>query len=356
MKGMKYILLPLSWIYGAITWFRNFLYNKGIFKSYKSSLATIVIGNLQVGGSGKTPLTAYLFSVLSPTYKTAILSRGYGRRTKGLITADNHSNSDQIGDEPMWYHQTLKDATVVVSERRKNGLQYLEETDIELVLLDDAFQHRAIKGDIEILLSDYSKPYFKDYPMPFGRLREYRTGDKRADYIIITKCPSGISLEEKIQFINNINPLDHQEIFFTSMLSDEVYCLKGNDDLDENNMHSIVSVSAIANPESFKKLCLEYSDNVRSINFKDHHPYSTFEVQNIVAKLQKNEIIMITEKDAVKWKNSAIFDLLPMNKVFVLTVKHHFLFNETEKFNTSIRSRLKAIQKNKSAASNSINH
>ncbi len=176
----KYLLMPFGWLYGSIASLRNRLYDRKVFESYESALKTIVIGNLQVGGSGKTPHTALLYNFLKGQYKIGILSRGYGRKTRGLQVADDTSDAGQIGDEPLWYHKTLTGAKVVVAESRKAGLQYLEQQGLNLVLLDDAYQHRAVTCTINLLLTDYHLPYYNDHVMPYGRLREWKTGDKRA--------------------------------------------------------------------------------------------------------------------------------------------------------------------------------
>lgn len=327
---MKFLFLPFSWIYGLVAWIRNKLYDRKILKSYKSPLKTIVVGNLQVGGSGKTPLTAYLYKWLSAYYRCAILSRGYGRRTKGLIEAGPDANAWIIGDEPYWYFKHLKDARIVVSEKRKAGLKYLETKDSRLVLLDDAFQHRAVQGDISIVLSEYSKPYYNDYPLPFGRMREYRTGDKRADIIIMTKCPMKLTLQEKIGIIQHINPLEDQHIFFTTIVKGRTYPLRGNKPLESVAYNHIIALSAIANPDSFVAMCWEYTNHVTKLSYRDHYEYSETDVERFKSMLDDDTVIICTEKDAVKLEN--FVSLIPENKFFVLPIEMQFLFHEEAKF------------------------
>src|SRR5690606_27488088 len=173
---LKILLLPFALIYQVLTDLRNLLYDKGVLKSEKFKIKSICIGNLQVGGSGKTPMTAWLFQYLNPKVKTSILSRGYGRKTKGLIAASPQSNASEIGDEPYWYYSELQVENVVVSEKRSLGLQYLQDKNLDLVLLDDAFQHRSVACNLHIMLSDFSSPFFKDLLLPAGRLRESRKG------------------------------------------------------------------------------------------------------------------------------------------------------------------------------------
>jgi tetraacyldisaccharide 4'-kinase len=336
---MKYLLLPFSWLYGLLTSLRNGLYDRGVFKSYHSSLKTIVIGNLQVGGSGKTPMTAWLYDVFHNHYKVAILSRGYGRRSKGLLEADSSSTASSIGDEPLWYYQNLKDAKVVVAEKRQLGLLYLEQTNTQLVLLDDAFQHRAITADVYLMLSEYSNPYFKDYPMPYGRLREYRHGDKRADCIIMTKCPANLSLQDKVSTIQTINPSDKQAVFFTGLKADLPQCINGNVVFDAANFDTIIALSGIASPDSFVAFCQSLGKPVDAHTFKDHHHYTINDIKDILSKITARTAIICTEKDAVKLSEPDLLTLFPSNQLFSLPVRPYFLFDEEEKFRKFLKSK-----------------
>lgn len=329
---MRFLLLPLSYLYGAISALRNALYDRGIFKTYRSTLKTLVIGNLQVGGSGKTPMTAWLYQYLSPSYATAILSRGYGRSTKGLLVADVNSTADSIGDEPLWYYQHLPKAQVVVAENRQLGLRYLETTSTELVLLDDAFQHRAITANLYLMLSEYDRPYYTDYPMPYGRLREFRHGVKRAHGIIITKCPASLSLEEKIERIKAINPDEHQSVFFTGLKPGIPKGLKGNSAFDARNFDRIIALSGIASPNSFHVFCESFGLPVSFVNFGDHHKFTATDIQSVLKRATSRTCIICTEKDAVKLNAPALSVLLPDNLLFSLPVTPYFLFEEEDKF------------------------
>lgn len=335
---MRFLLLPLSYLYGAIAALRNMLYDKGIFKSYRSPLKTVVVGNLQVGGSGKTPMTAWLYDYLSPNYKTAILSRGYGRSTKGLLVADASSSADSIGDEPLWYYQHLPNVQVVVSEKRQLGLQYLESTSTELVLLDDAFQHRAITANVYLMLSEYSRPYYTDFPMPYGRLREFRHGVKRAHAIIITKCPAQLNLEEKIAMIKAINPEDHQSVFFTGLKTGTPIGLKGADAFDVRNFDRIIALSGIASPASFHAFCQSFGLPVEVRAYGDHHHYTEADIHAVLKLVSPRTCIICTEKDAVKLKSNALLNLLPENAIFSLPVRPYFLFEEKDKFKRFLKA------------------
>lgn len=325
---MRFLLFPLALLFDLITTIRNFLFDKGFLKCYSSKLKTIVIGNLQVGGTGKTPHTALFYDWFKSEYNIAILSRGYGRKSKGLVLADDKSSAQTIGDEAFWYYNNLKSAKVVVSESRTNGLKFLEQGPSELVLLDDAFQHRKIKGHVNIVLSDFGLLYYNDWLMPVGRLRESRRGVKRANIIIITKCPIDLTATQKQEIIQKINPQVHQKVFFSSIEYSEIYPLKGHRALKELPFQQIFGLSSIAKPELFIKELKKIKASVVELKYNDHHDYSINDIQNIINRLKDNDVIITTEKDAVKLQEQNIYQLLPENKVYVLPIKTNILFNE----------------------------
>jgi tetraacyldisaccharide 4'-kinase len=333
--------MPFGWLFGTITSLRNRLYDKGVLKSYQSGLKTIVVGNLQVGGSGKTPHTAMLFQWLSNYYKVGILSRGYGRKTKGLLVADETSSAETIGDEPFWYHRTLPNASVVVAEERKLGLAYFEKNGTELVLLDDAYQHRAVTCNLNILLSDYKLPYYNDHVMPYGRLREWKTADKRAHIIIITKCPANLKLEKKIEMIQAINPFDYQHVFFTGIKAHKPFVMKGSIDFENNNNGRLIAMSGIANPASFASQCELLNKHVVPYNFSDHFDYTAADIAKLLKTLGQADVVMVTEKDASKLLKPELLKLIPDNKFYVLPVEIYFLFNEEERFKETVKTYLK---------------
>lgn len=333
--------MPFGWLYGTITSLRNRLYDRGVFKTYKSELKTIVVGNLQVGGSGKTPHTAMLYKWLTKHYMVGILSRGYGRKTKGLLVADAFSTAESIGDEPYWYHSTLADAKVVVAEERKLGLNYFEKEGVDIVLLDDAYQHRAVSCTLNILLSDFKLPYYNDHVLPYGRLREWKTADKRAHIIIITKCPSNLKLEEKIEMIQTINPYDYQQVFFTGIKAQQPFALKGDADFKSVNKGRLFAMSGIANPASFTAQCEMLNHSVVPFSFPDHYAFQVSDIKKLLAMLGENDVVMITEKDATKLQKPSLLNLIPANKVYVLPVDIYFLFNEEERFKETVKAYLR---------------
>lgn len=347
---IRYLLLPLSWVYGLLAWLRNKAFDAGVFQSYQSPLLTVVVGNLQAGGAGKTPMTAYLYGLLSPVYKTAILSRGYGRRSSGLIEAGPGCSPESIGDEPYWYYTYLNQARVLVSERRAKGLRYLEQTDAALVLLDDAYQHRAVRCDVQLLLSEYARPYYTDYVLPAGRLREFRNGDRRADFIILSKCPENLSLQDKISAISQINPLDHQMVFFTGLKPSGPRPLKGNAGFETLAPRQLLALSGIASPASFTELCLRLAPDVRALSYGDHHAYTPADIAYILEQAEADRVILCTEKDAVKLSQPDLLNLIPENRIFVLPVKPYFLFEEEARFNAAVKAALLAAKSRKSGA------
>lgn len=330
----------MALLFNAITKVRNFCYDHQFFKTYKSTLKTIGIGNLQVGGSGKTPFTAWLFNEFKGDYKIGILSRGYGRKTKGLIHANKSSSALTIGDEPFWYLQHLPEVEVAVAEKRQIGLQFYENTQVQLVLLDDAFQHRAVQLDVQIVLTEYGNFYFNDSLLPLGRLRESINGIKRADIILVTKCPQTMGLDEKQQLIRNINPSKNQSVFFTSIQYQTIRPIKGNGKLSELNINKVIALSSIANPRLFiKELNVQFPEVVTN-TLSDHYSYTENDIAEIIGKLDSKTIVVTTEKDESKLKNEVLLSMLPENKFWVLPLKTEIMFGEKERLLEAIKQKL----------------
>jgi tetraacyldisaccharide 4'-kinase len=340
MMFVKYLLFPLALLYNAITKVRNFCYDHQYFKSYKSTLKTIGIGNLQVGGSGKTPFTAWLYNELKGEYKIGLLSRGYGRKTKGLIHANKSDNALTLGDESFWYLKYLPKADVVVSEKRKIGLQYYENTEVQLVLLDDAFQHRAVQLNVQIVLTEYNNLYINDFLLPYGRLRESINGIKRVDIIVVTKCPQIMGLDEKQQLIRKINPSKQQSVFFSSIQYQTIRPIKGNVSLSELKINKVIALSSIANPHLFIKQLREQFTEVVPNTFADHYNYTENDIDNIFGQLDAQTIVITTEKDESKLLNETLLNLLPENKFWVLPLKNEIMFGEKELLLKTIKVKL----------------
>lgn len=303
LPRIKKALLPLSWVYGFITAIRNFLFDKNLLHSEKVPQAVISVGNLTVGGTGKTPVVEYLARLFSDRVPTAILSRGYGRETTGFMLADGSASASTIGDEPFQFYSKFDpEVTVAVCEKRVAGALKIRalRPDVKLLLLDDAFQHRAIQRDIDILLNDFNRPFYSDAPFPAGRLRERRTGAERADAVIVTKCPDSLDAETRVGIMSRIRSYagENKPVFFTTTrygapvgYSGEAVALK-----------NVKMVAGIANPAPFAAHLAARFSVVGQRIFPDHHNYTAAEVEDLIKNLKNDTFVVTTEKDMVKLK------------------------------------------------------
>lgn len=303
-NGMKWILWPFGLLYGLITDIRNYLYDKGLKKVYQSSVYTINIGNLTVGGTGKTPHIEYLIHLLNSRFQLAVLSRGYGRKTKGFGQARIDSTANEIGDEPLQLYGKFRgEIPVYVCEKRAEGLQKIEVTapDTQLILLDDAFQHRAILPNLNLLLTDYGRLFYKDHLLPTGLLRESKQGAKRAQAIIVTKCPE-LRKEDKLQITDKIRRYSHPEtpVFFSAFdYALPVPYFDVSPDLQYNSTCWLVS--GIAQPRTFEQAASHFFTLKGHSAMNDHHVFTEEEVLRWV-KVSESCPILTTEKDWVKIK------------------------------------------------------
>jgi len=319
---------------------RNLLYDVNFLKSSDFNFPIICIGNVAVGGTGKTPMTEYLIELLQGQHQVATLSRGYKRRTKGFAIASPQTTAIEIGDEPMQFHQKFPNVTVAVGEERLVAIPQIlyQHPNTSVILLDDAFQHRAVRAGLNILLTEYSNLYTRDFMMPSGDLRDERKSSKRAHIIIVTKCPENLSQVERSKLVSEINPLPNQQVYFTTIQYGTPYHLFTGDKLKIENTHNVLLLCGIANPMPVKKYLNEHVHSFEMLKFKDHHIFNSSDLKEIQKQFQKNtaehKIIITTEKDAVrllKFKNEMI-DM----PIYVLPVKHHFLFNESNDFNKQV--------------------
>lgn len=325
MTLLKILLLPLSFLYEGITNVRNYMYDKNIRKSFRFNLPVINVGNLTVGGTGKTPHVEYLLELLlNKKCQIGTLSRGYGRKTKGFILADETATAEQIGDEPLQFYQKFKDKiNVSVGEERALAIPYLlyEKPDIQVIILDDAFQHRPVNPSFNILLTDYHRLFYKDFTFPAGRLRESRSGAKRADVVIVTKCEDNIFVEQKTQITQHIHRYTKENlpIFFTNF----TYSSPKNIDNDffDNDKKTIL-ISGIAQPKTFEQYAQSNFIVDKHFIFPDHHFYSAKDLEQINTYIEKNKNVQVltTEKDFTK--------LFMIKKIFYLPIKVNFLFDD----------------------------
>jgi len=330
MNLLRKILFPFAVLYGFITGVRNFLFDKGILKSYSFHLPIIAVGNLSVGGTGKTPQIEYLIRLLSNQYKMATLSRGYKRKSEGFVLANEKSDALQLGDEPFQFYQKFKNILVAVDADRKNGIEQLLSNPFkpEIILLDDAFQHRKVKAGFYIMLTSYGDLYCNDFMLPTGNLREWRSGVQRANVVIVTKCPPNLSLDAQIAVKKELNLSPDQSLFFTFIEYDKVvYSDEKTIRVDEIKLMDKLLLAGIAKPESFFVHLKQGNDEC--LTFPDHHHFSESELQEIKKKAN-NKIIVTTEKDYVRLKGSVLSEQL-----YYLPIKSSFL-SDTDSFNTTI--------------------
>jgi tetraacyldisaccharide 4'-kinase len=350
LKSFRYILFPLSIIYAFIIWLRNKLYDKNILRSASFNFPLICVGNLAVGGTGKTPMAEYLVRLLKARYNVATLSRGYKRKTKGFAIADENTTAIDIGDEPMQLHKKFPDITVAVAEERIVGIPQLlqEEPQTQVIILDDAFQHREVKAGLNILLTEYQDLYTRDFILPSGNLRDVKSSSKRAQIIVVTKCKSHLSQEEKEEIVRELRPLDGQQIFFTKIEYASPYHLFTKEIIFLERNCDILLVCGIANPKPLQEMLTTYTDTYEMILFKDHHIFTTDDLEEIKKKFSQmesqNKIILTTEKDSVRLaKYESELKNLP---VYIIPMRHKFLFEEEAQFETAVVSFIENSREN----------
>ncbi|HNX22129.1 MAG TPA: tetraacyldisaccharide 4'-kinase [Bacteroidales bacterium] len=336
--NFRLILLPFSWIYSFIVGLRRFFYKKGWLKSYSFSLPTICVGNLRVGGTGKTPHIEYLVAYLKDDYKIAVLSRGYGRRSKGYVLAnelpDHLKNAEMIGDEPLQFHLKNPDIPVAVCEKRRIGIENLiaQFPDLDCILLDDAFQHLAVNYSLKILLTEYHKPYAKDHPFPAGNLRESRNAAKNADVVIVTKTPNPIDPNLLFKKRNQLHLNKNQELFFTSIFYKPFIPLTESARLiNMECIDELFVVTGIANPKPLLTHLEQNYSKIHCFSYPDHYIFTPNDLQNIKNNFEldpgKNAIILTTEKDWMRLSGIQENCLLLL-PVFSIPIETRFLEQE----------------------------
>ena len=302
---LRPLLYPFTLIYGALVWLRNRLYDVQFFNSISFSLPVISVGNLSTGGTGKTPHIEYLINLLQYQHKVATMSRGYKRYSKGFVLADHDTNALRIGDEPMQYYLKFPEAVVCVAEERLTGIPSLlqRKPEVEVVLLDDAYQHRSVKAGLNILITDYAHPFYNDFVLPFGNLREGRNAYRRADVIIVSKCPLNLSAQEAKEIENKIAPLPHQSVFFTSIHYGTPYHLFTREPVNINGNNAVL-VCGIAKPAPLIQFLESQTLAIHTLSYPDHHYFVTTDLEEIKTAFVNwqvsNKLIVTTEKDATR--------------------------------------------------------
>lgn len=338
MGILRFLLFPLTLIYDLVTRVRNYFYELGLFNSKSFDIPIIAVGNLSVGGTGKTPQIEYLIRFLQNNYKTAVLSRGYKRNTKGFILLNNTHTSEDVGDEPLQFFKKFPKVHVAVDENRVNGIQELQQKkSIDIVLLDDAFQHRKVKADCYILLTKHDDLYTDDFVLPTGNLRESKLGAKRAHIIVVTKCPTDLSTEKQQAIKRKLKVTPKQHVFFSNISYHNKTSGKLNIPLEALNDYEILLLTGIANPAPLVSFLKAKGNKVDHLKYSDHHRFTLKEIDTITAKYNAissdKKILLTTEKDYMRL-SSKIFPLsyLQMSAKFI---------DGDNQFNAAVKSFLK---------------
>jgi tetraacyldisaccharide 4'-kinase len=337
-------LLPLSWVYGLVVKARNLMFDIGILKSRSFQVPVISVGNLTVGGTGKTPHVEYLIELLHKKFKVAVLSRGYKRKNSGYLVADEHTTVHDIGDEPFQMKQKFKDITVAVDKKRCHGIDQLTESDkhLDVILLDDAFQHRYVKPGVNILLVDYHRLIIYDKLLPAGRLREPLTGKNRADIVIVTKCPKDLKPMEYRVITKAMDLFPYQQLYFTTIEYKPLQAIFGNKQRSLDTLASnenVLLLSGIASPKQILHDLKPITQNVTPITFGDHHQFKQKDIERInqtFAKLPVPKLVITTEKDAVRLNAVNGLSDEVKNNIYVLPIEIQFMQEQENMFNENI--------------------
>lgn len=356
-KTFQYIILyPFSLLFGLISRIRNFLFDKECLKSTAFATPTICVGNLTVGGTGKTPHTEYIISLLQDEWKTGMLSLGYKRKTKGFQLANEKSDASAIGDEPFQIYQKFPKIRVAVDEKRVHGVEKLLTLfpDLEVFVLDDALQHRQIRPGFSILLTDYARLYTRDFYLPSGRLRESKKGSKRADIIVVTKCPDNISQEEMLTIGAEIEPQKSQTLFFSTYQYNDLKPVFSNtvtintvDKLLKDK--GVLVMAGIVSPQPIIDYLKQYTSRIETLFFPDHHNFTEKDMDVLCKKFNSmnttENIIVVTEKDAARLLSTNYPDELK-SKTFALPIQVKILDDKEYLFTEKIRSYVKNNSRN----------
>jgi tetraacyldisaccharide 4'-kinase len=344
---LKFFLYPFSAIFGLIVSIRNFLYDYKIFKSTEFEIPVISIGNITVGGTGKTPHTEYLVELLSKQFTVSTISRGYKRKTKGYQEVSVDALATAVGDEPLQIKRKFNNIQVVVDEKRVNAIQKIQMQEAsklpDVILLDDAFQHRSVSAGINILLIDFNRPIDKDSLLPAGRLRESKWQMRRANVIIYTKCPQEISPITRRIIMKDVYLRPYQNLFFTTMVYQPLTPVFPELAIETPKLASdkvsVLLVTGIVNPEHLRKYLSSFTEDITDLKYPDHHNFNAANIQQIEQKFAsieaENKIIITTEKDSMRLKDMDLSATLKAS-LFYIPLKIKFLDSEGKNFDEKI--------------------
>ncbi len=351
-QSIRFLLLPFALLYAGIIWLRNRFYDRKIFNSVSFNIPIICVGNLSVGGTGKSPMIEYVIRLLKDEYQLAVVSRGYKRKTKGYALANENATALEIGDEPMQFYSKFPSVAVAVGEKRVEAIPQLlqDRPETQVILLDDGFQHRAIKPGFSILLTDVNNLYTNDFYLPTGDLRDEVRSSHRADIIVATKCKPTFNEEQRKKITEDLHPLPHQQLFFSTIeYGTPQHILNQEQTFHLHKELEVLLVTGIANIEPLKRYILDNTYTYERLSFGDHHIFTIDDLHEIKKRFSKigsnQKIIITTEKDAVRlMKFQTELQDLPL---FVLPIQHKILFQEETKFRDAISTFIKTFQLNK---------
>ncbi len=340
MNLIQLLLLPLSFIYQLVLRLRNSLYTHGIFGVTSFDLPIINVGNLAFGGTGKTPHIEYLIRLLKDSYKVAVLSRGYKRKTTGYLFGDQQATAMSLGDEPYQIFRKFREIEVAVSENRVLGVPNLlfDAPETEVILLDDAYQHRAIKPGLNILLTEQNSLYVNDHLAPAGYLREYASAAERANCIVVTKCKTDLSLEERKSIIAQLKPLGHQSVYFSYLKYGEL--VPYFEPLVHNETTAVIAFAGIANPLPFFQYIESKYQHVITKSFPDHHQLSEIEIERLLETFDEinsdHKIFVSTEKDFQKLVQGPQAEKLKKYPFYYIPIEVAFFADDSSNFNQKV--------------------
>ena len=344
---VKILLAPFSLLYGLAISTRNFFFSAGIVKRSTFNIPVINVGNLTIGGTGKSPHVEYLIRLLKPYLDIAILSRGYGRKTKGFQFVKHSGDANQFGDEPLQFKRKNPEMVVAVAESRALGIPEILKYNpkIKAIVLDDAFQHLSVKPSLNILLTEQSRLFIDDYLLPSGRLREWRSAYERADIIVVTKCRKGFGEKEREEIMNKIELKGHQKIYFSHYVyGDPYFMYNPSQRIKLKEAEDVILVSAIANTDYMEEYLESFNCNLHYIQYEDHHYFTEHEVSQIKSRFDEIEgtkkIILSSEKDCMRLDLHRDFLLKNKLPIFAIPIKVEFLFDQGSLFDSDIKKHL----------------
>lgn len=356
MNWLRILLIPFAFLYGLGVWIRNLFFDWGILPSESFDIPVISIGNLSAGGAGKTPHAEYLVHLLKDKYAVAVLSRGYKRKTKGYRLAGPDSTSTEVGDEPLQISRKFPDIKVVVDEKRRRGIRRIrkDHPEVNLVILDDAFQHRYVKAGMNLLLTGYYNPFFRNYLLPVGNLREAKFRAKRADAVIVTKTPTVFSPLDRRYFLQKLKAYRLKKVFFSKLSYESWAPLHDNmPQKPPKKIKTIFLLSGIARTEALEEHLKRKCRDLFLHKYRDHHHFTTKNLKKLRSHFQRtigqDKVVITTEKDAMRLYDPGLQECLKDIPVYYIPIKVVFHDQDKQKFDRMIFSFLKNFEENRTS-------